>query len=79
MPAVHIDYLTVSDVGITTQDTDGTQIDLDAVAVTVLVPLDELQAWLDLYDPSSSSSPLAADSRVIARAVLDAVKAHLAS
>jgi hypothetical protein len=76
MPTVHIDYSTVADVGITTDDTDGTHIDLDAVLVPVLVPRAQVQDWLNLYNPSSSSSPLAADSRVIARAVLDAVRKH---
>jgi len=76
MPAVHIDYSTVADVGLTTEDTDGTRIDLDAVQVSVLIPRTDVQAWLDLYDPASSSSPLAADSRVIARAVLDALRKH---
>jgi len=76
MPAVHIDYSTVSDVGLSTEDTDGTRIDLDAVQVSVLIPRAEVQDWLDLYNPDSSTSPLAADSRKIARAVLDALRKH---
>jgi len=76
MPAVHIDQTTVGDVSVTTQDTDDTHLDLDAVQVPVLIPRAEVQAWLDLYDPSSGSSPFAADSRIIARAVLDAVRKH---
>jgi len=76
MPSVHIDYSAVSNVGTTTEDTDGTHIDLDAVQVSVLIPRAEVQDWLALYDPLSATSPLAADSRRIARAVLDALRKH---
>jgi len=76
MPVVHIDQPSVGDVSVTTQDTDDSHIDLDAVLVPVLIPRADVQAWLDLYDPDNSSSPLAADSRRIARAVLDALRLH---
>ena len=76
MPAVHVDMSAVGSVSISTNDTDGTHLDFDAVEVPVLLPRADVQAWLDLYDPSSSSSPLAADSRKIARAVLDALRLH---
>jgi hypothetical protein len=65
-----------------TVDIDTQQVKFESVndttglVIPVIIPLSDLQAWLDLYDPSSSSSPFAADSRVIARAVLDAAKAH---
>jgi hypothetical protein len=62
--------------GIATTDTDGSSIDEQCTVIPVLIAQADVQAWLDLYDPSSSSSPLAADSRKIARAVLDALRLH---
>ena len=76
MADVHVDQPSVSDVGLTTEDTNGSRIDIDAVVIPVLIPETDIQEWLNLYDPASSSSPLAADSRRIARAVLDALRLH---
>ena len=42
--------------------------------IPVCIPLDQAGPWLAAYDPSNQYSPSAADSRVIARAVLDALK-----
>jgi len=43
--------------------------------VVLVLDADEAAAALASYDPTSSTSPSAADSRRIARAVLDALKA----
>ena len=75
MPTVHIDQSQVVFEQIATRDTDGSDVDTLAFIVPVIIPLDQVPAWEAAYDPSSSSSPLAADSRVIARAVLDGMKA----
>jgi hypothetical protein len=40
----------------------------------VFVPIDDAAEWLDLYDPASGTSPSAANSRIIARAVLEALR-----
>jgi hypothetical protein len=40
----------------------------------VVIAEDEVEAWLDLYDPASGTSPSAANSRIIARAVLEALR-----
>lgn len=45
-----------------------------ATVIPVIVADSDRQAWLDLYDPASSTSPSAANSRVIARKVLDALR-----
>ncbi len=76
MPNVYIDQSQVTFEQIATKDTDGTDVDTLAFVVPVVIPLDQVPAWQAAYDPSSSSSPLAADSRVIARAVLDGMKAE---
>ena len=75
MPNVYIDQSQVVFEQIATQDTDGSSVDTLAFIVPVVIPLDQVPGWEAAYDPSSSSSPLAADSRVIARAVLDGMKA----
>ena len=76
MPSVYIDQSQVTFEHVSTTDTDGTEVDTLAFIVPVVIPLDQVPAWEAAYDPSSSSSPLAADSRVIARAVLDGMKAE---
>lgn len=76
MPSVYIDQSQVTFEHVSTTDTDGTEVDTLAFIVPVIIPLDQVPAWEAAYDPSSSSSPLAADSRVIARAVLDGMKAE---
>ncbi len=73
MPTVHIDAPEVRTITVATADTDGSDVDLTAVLVPVLVPDSEVADWLSRYDPDASASPNAADSRVIARAVLDAL------
>ena len=75
MPTVHIDQSQVVFEQIATQDTDGSSVNTLAFVVPVVIPLDQIPGWEAAYDPDSSSSPLAADSRVIARAVLDGMKA----
>ena len=62
--------------GIATTDTDGSSIDEACTIIPVLISDDQKDEWLALYDPSSSTSPAAADSRRIARAVLDALRLH---
>jgi len=75
MPTVHIDQSQVVFEQVATKDTDGSDVDTLAFVVPVIIPLDQVPAWEAAYDPSSSSSPLAPDSRIIARAVLDGMKA----
>jgi len=75
MPTVHIDQSQVRFESVQCQDTDGSQVDTAAFIVPVIIPVDQIPDWEAAYDPSSSTSPYAADSRVIARAVLDAFKA----
>ena len=75
MPAIHVDIEVIATQSIAATDTDGSSIDGEAVVVPVLIPTDEAAAWLALYDPASSTSPSAANSRIIARAVLDALAA----
>lgn len=76
MPTVNISQPDVRSMGIATTDTDGSSIDEACTIIPVLIADDQKADWLALYDPSSSTSPLAADSRRIARAVLDALRLH---
>lgn len=46
----------------------------DTFVLPVCIPVESVGPWLAAYDPSNQYSPSAADSRVIARAVLDALK-----
>jgi len=71
---VHIDQSQVRFESVQCQDTDGGQVETLAFIVPVIIPLDLIPAWETAYNPSSSTSPLAAVSRVIARAVLDGMK-----
>ena len=74
MPSVNIDQSQVVFEEVSTTDTDGTEVQTLAFVVPVIIPLDQIPAWETAYDPSSSTSPSAANSRIIARAVLDGMK-----
>jgi len=76
VPTVNVSQPDVRSMGIATTDTDGSTIDESCTVVPVLIPDDQKADWLALYDPASSTSPPAADSRRIARAVLDALRLH---
>ena len=78
MPDLFIDYPTPdtpTPVSVSGQGVDGAFFDAEGYVIPTVIPLDQVEAWLDLYDPTSSSSPSAANSRIIARAVLDALAA----
>ena len=74
MPSVNIDQSQVVFEEVSTTDTDGTEVQTLAFVVPVIIPLDQVPAWEAAYDPASSTSPSAANSRIIARAVLDGMK-----
>jgi len=76
MPSVHIDQSQVRFEEVGTTDTDGTDVQTPAFVVPVIIPLDQFPAWEAAYDPASGTSPSAANSRIIARAVLDGMKAR---
>jgi len=75
MPSVNIDQSQVRFESVSCEDTDGSTVETAGFVVPVIIPLDQIPAWETAYDPSSSTSPSAANSRIIARAVLDAFKA----
>lgn len=64
-----------------TVDIDTQQVKFESIndtlgfVVPVIIPIDQFPAWEAAYDPASSTSPSATNSRIIARAVLDAMKA----
>ncbi len=62
----------VADIGST--DTDETPWEAEVVVIPACIPVDQVDPWLAAYDPSKDYSPSAADSRIIARAVLDALR-----
>jgi len=74
MPAVHVDQLEVHLAVVDTSDTDGTAVELEGVIIPVIIPEADVVEWLTAYDQANQYSPSATDSRVIARAVLDALK-----
>jgi len=76
VPSVNVSQPDVRSMGIATTDTDGSSIDEACTIIPVLIPDDQKAEWLAIYDPASSTSPAAADSRRIARAVLDALRLH---
>jgi len=73
---MNVDYSQVQEGTISTEDTNGTNISEECIVIPVLVPLSEVADWLAAYDPTSSTSPSEADSRKIARVVLDALKKY---
>lgn len=78
MPEIFIDFPepdTAQPEAVSGQSVDGASFDTEGFVIPTVVPLDQAQAWLDLYDPASQYSPAAATSREIARTVLGALKA----
>ena len=73
MPTIHVDQSAVDAVHVATTDTNGSELDVEATLIPVLLPDSDRNAWLAAYDSSEPYSPSAADSRIIARAVLDAL------
>jgi len=59
---------------ITATDSAGAPFSEEGFVVPVVIPLSEVGALLGAYDPASSTSPSAANSRAIARVVLNALK-----
>lgn len=78
MPDIHIDFPGgAPPQGVSGQHTDGSPFDVEGFVIPVVISAAQAQEWLDLYDPEASASPSAANSRIIARTVLDALKALL--
>ena len=73
MPEIYIDQEQAIVETVSATDTDGSEINVQGFVIPVVIPLESVGPWLALYDPASSTSPSAADSRVIARAVLNAL------
>ncbi len=63
-------------VTVESEDADG-PFSTTGVCVRVVVPEEHIDELLGAYDPSSSTSPLVAYSRPIARAVLDNLKSYV--
>ncbi len=74
MPSVNIDQDAVTSMHVATTDTDGSQIDVEGTIIPVIIPDSDRSDWLASYDPAEQYSPSAADSRIIARAVLDSLR-----
>jgi len=75
MPAIHIDFDQVTVESIAAMDTDGAELVTTGFVIPVIIPLEDAGPWLALYDETSSTSPSAANSRIIARAVMAALQA----
>jgi|TARA_R100000084_G_scaffold76433_1_gene34591 hypothetical protein len=73
--AQFIDYPSIQDrVSVATEDTENVAVSSDdALVIPFVVPEQDVATLLSEYDSSSSSSPNAANSRVIARLIMDAI------
>ena len=69
-----VDFNDVKIVTIASQDTEDNSFDITGYKITIIIPESDAAAELASYDQASASSPSEADSRVIARLVLDALK-----
>tara|TARA_S200002703_G_C3593518_1_gene182300 strand:+ start:278 stop:517 length:240 start_codon:yes stop_codon:yes gene_type:complete len=74
MPKVAIDRAATQADVIVSAHIDGALQEVEGTTIMVVVPADEQADWLAAYDSGNDYSPSAADSRVIARAVLDELK-----
>tara|TARA_R100001510_G_scaffold57108_1_gene64161 strand:+ start:668 stop:898 length:231 start_codon:yes stop_codon:yes gene_type:complete len=69
-----VDYQSVRQIQIAGEGTDGTSFEGSGIVIPVLVVDSEIATLLSAYDSSNQYSPSAADSRAIARILLDALK-----
>lgn len=77
MPTAKVRYNEVHSEIIGYEDTSGTAVAMeDTVIIPVCIPATEVSSWLAAYDSTNQYSPSAADSRVMARVVLDALKKY---
>jgi hypothetical protein len=74
---MHVDYKQVQRCDVSTTDTDDIQVEVDGYIIPVLISESEVAALLAAYDQASATSPSEADSRIIARLVLDALKKNV--
>ena len=74
-----IDFKDSFAVTISSQDTNDLDFDIDGYKITFVIDKGVAATEVAAYDPSSSTSPPAADSRVYARLILDALKKILES
>jgi len=74
MPTIKTDYQQVTLEEVSTQDTEDQTVYGEGYFIPVFIPTSDVPAWLSAYDPNNEYSPNAADSRTIARIVLDALK-----
>lgn len=80
MLIVHIHFANATTETVGYLDTDGTAVEMEeTVTIPVCIPSTAVSDWLAAYDSSNDYSPTAADSRILARAVLDALKKHQGS
>ena len=66
-----------SDAYIMAIDEHGDPFEIEGLVIPVVIDNDEILGLLAEYDPAASASPSAADSRVIARVLMDALKLHV--
>ena len=72
-----VDYSSlIKDVANASLDENGDDFFVEGYSLKICLSYDEVDALLSAYDPTSSTSPSAADSRKIARVVLDALKKY---
>ncbi len=81
MPDIFVDYPqpdTEQPHSLSGQTTDGNSFDSLGYTIQIVIPVTEVDAWLQLYQPTNQYSPSATDSRKIARIVLDALASIVA-
>ena len=72
-----VDYSSlIKDVANASLDENGDDFFVEGYSLKICLSYDEVDALLAAYDPTSSTSPSAADSRMIARAILNALKKY---
>jgi len=72
--AQFIDYPSVSQQTVSTEDTVDAAQSAEGWVIPFVVPLADVDGLLSSYDPSNQYSPSAADSRALARLILDSLK-----
>ena len=70
----HCHYDQIQRTEATVLNTKDERVDEEVYVIPILIPVSEVAELLANYDPASSTSPLVAYSRPLARAIMDALK-----
>ena len=69
-----VDYAAIAEQDVSTEDSAGAEQSASGLVIPLVVPSEDIAGLLASYDATNQYSPSAADSRALARLILDSIK-----